>query len=93
MLNSILLILYADDDMVVVLFAASAMDGELVGLVVQVGETHFAFFKDGDDGGVMVEHGERALVAGHGNGLCFAVIEARCWCDDFDVHCSIELNP
>ena len=41
--------------------AESAADGELVDFIVGVGQRHHAFLKDGYDGGVMLEHGERPL--------------------------------
>ena len=59
--------IYADNDMVVMLFAASALDGEFMGLVVLVGKTHFSSFEDGYDGGVVVEHGKGSLLTGDGD--------------------------
>ena len=51
----------ADDDGVVVLFAEAAFDGEFYNVVVGLFQYHFAGFEDGDDGGVLLQHGKRSL--------------------------------
>ncbi len=72
--------------MVVVLFATPTLDGELMGLVLRVGKGHQTCFEEGDNGCVVVKHGERSLFAGDGYRYCFSTIEAGCWSDDFDGH-------
>ncbi len=51
-----------DDDIVVMLFTEAAGDGEFVAFTVDIGQHHFPGFKDGYDGGVPFQHGERPLL-------------------------------
>ena len=51
----------------------AAFDGELVMLAFVVGEADLAGLKDGDDGGVMFQQGERSHRARHGDGAGFAL--------------------
>ena len=79
-------IFHAEDNCIVVLFAEAALDGELVDLVGWVGDGYFSGLEDGDDGGVMLQHGEGSLFAGDGHRGGFAFVEAGGGGDDFEGH-------